>query len=392
MEAYLDNAATTKATPEAVKKMVEALSQNYGNPSSKHIKGFEAERYIREARDVIASTLKVQPKEIIFTSGGTESNNLALIGAALANMRAGKHIIASAFEHPSVYNAMLFLKEMGYEIDFAPVDALGHIRLEELTGLVRDDTIIVSVMYVNNEIGAVQDISSIADSVRKKKKNVLMHVDAIQAYGRFPIYPEKEGIDMMSVSAHKLHGPKGAGFLYCSSKVKLKPLMYGGGQQNGYRSGTENVPAIGGMSEAVLRMFSDNRQKRDYMYGLKQLFIEKISGLEGIRINGIPEARTGDWLYQAAPHIVSVSFDGIDKSEVLLHALEEKGVYASSGSACSSNHPGISGTLKAIGLSNKIASSTLRFSFCDTTTAEEVEYAVECLRELLPVLRRFKRR
>ncbi|MBP5160195.1 MAG: cysteine desulfurase [Lachnospiraceae bacterium] len=426
MEAYLDNAATTRAAESVVKVMDEVLEKDFGNPSSKHIKGVDAERYIRDAAEKIAATLKCDAKEIVFTSGGTEANNMALIGAALANRREGMTIITTAFEHASVYNPILFLEEMGFTVKFAPVDEMGHVKLDELLELVDDDTILVSVMKVNNEIGSVVDVKQISDAVKKKKPDVIVHVDAIQAYGKMSVIPKREGIDLMSVSAHKFHGPKGCGFLYVRKGVKIKPLIYGGGQQGGMRSGTENVPAIAGLGVAAQYMCSHIAENSLHMYRLKQRFIEGVEEIEGTTVNAVlpkeqrncgceeneksggslgakPACDTGAegtqsaddipaWIGSTAPHIVSVSFAGIDRSEVLLHALEEKGVYVSSGSACSSNHPGISGTLKAIGVDKSLLNSTLRFSFCDETTREEIDYALECLGELLPVLRKFKRR
>lgn len=394
MKAYLDNAATTRASEAVVKIMNEVLLEDYGNPSSKHIKGVDAEKYIREAREKIAKTLKCEPKEIIFTSGGTEANNMALIGSALAHKRDGNTIITTSFEHASVYNPILFLEDMGFTVKFAPVDGQGHVKLPELLEMVDEDTILVSVMYVNNEVGSILDVAEISKAVKKKKSDVVMHVDAIQAYGKLPIVPKREGIDLMSVSGHKFHGPKGSGFLYVKSGMKIKPIIYGGGQQGGMRSGTENVPAIAGLGEACEYMCGQLQQNGDKMYALKQRFIEKAEEIEGVHINAIPapEAREEGWLRKTAPHVVSVSFDGIDRSEVLLHALEDKGVYVSSGSACSSNHPGISGTLKAIGVKREHLDATLRFSFCDETTEEEIDYALEQLSEMLPMLRRFRRK
>ncbi len=385
---YLDNAATTRVSDEACRIMQKVFAEDYGNPSSKHIKGMEAERHIKEAADIIAASLKVNAKEIVFTSGGTEANNMALIGTALANRRAGMHIITSGFEHASVYNPLLTLEEFGFKIDFAPVDEFGHIKLAELLELIHDDTILVSLMYVNNEIGAVQNIAEISAAIKAKKKDIIFHVDAIQAYAKYRIYPKREGIDLLSASAHKFHGPKGAGFLYIADKVKVKPIIYGGGQQKDRRSGTENVPAIAGMGAAVSEAYENHDEKKKHLYALKRHFIERLGELSDVVINGLEGI---DRLEETAPHIVSVGFKGI-KSEVLLHALEDKGIYVSSGSACSSNHPGISGTLKAIGAERELLDSTLRFSFCFGTDIGEIDYAIETLKELLPVLRRFRKR
>ncbi|MBP5331767.1 MAG: cysteine desulfurase [Lachnospiraceae bacterium] len=386
MECYFDNAATTRVCPEAVEIMELVMREDYGNPSSKHTKGFEAEKYIRDAAAGIATTLHAAPKEIIFTSGGTESNNMAIIGSALANKRRGNHVIASAFEHPAVYNPMLSLEEFGFEVEFVPVDNMGHIDPEQLASMVKDETVLVSIMYVNNETGAVQDIPALSEAVKKKNPQVVFHSDAIQAYGKYRINPKKEGIDLLSVSGHKLHGPKGSGFLYAGENIRLRPLIFGGGQQKDRRSGTENVPAIAGLNVAAEKIYSDFNTRTEKLYGLKEQMIKALSAFDWAHVNAVPSD-----IRASAPHILSVSFDGI-KAEVLLHALEERGVYVSSGSACSSNHPGISGTLKAIGVPQKYLDSTLRFSFCKDNTSEEVDYCVECLKELVPIYSRFSRK
>ena len=383
MEAYFDNSATTRVYDSVADIMVKVMKEDYGNAAAKHMKGVEAERYIREAREEIAKSLKVKEKEIIFTSGGTESNNLALVGTALANRRAGNHLITTAVEHPSIYNTMGWLEEQGFRITYLPVDAAGHISLEELEHAVCDDTILVSVMYVNNEIGAVEPVEEISRVIRAKKPDVLFHVDAIQAYGKYQIRPKRQGIDLLSVSGHKIHGPKGVGFLYVDEKVKIRPILFGGGQQKGMRSGTENVPGFAGLAEAVRITYKDHGEKIERLYGLRERLIAGLKGLEGVTINGL-ETR------ESAPQIVSASFAGI-RSEVLLHALEDKGIYVSSGSACSSNHPGVSGTLKGIGVKGELLDATLRFSFGMFNTEEEVDYCIGVLGELLPVLRRYKR-
>ncbi len=381
MEAYLDNAATTKVSREVRDLVDTVMETDYGNPSSKHQKGVTAACYIKTAQEQIAKTLKVEPKEIIFTSGGTEANNLALLGAAFANQRKGKHIISTRIEHASVYNPLLLLQELGYEITFLDVDAKGILDLEALERAIRTDTILVSVMMVNNEIGAVEPIEAIGDMIRKRNPDTLFHVDAIQAYGKMRISPKRSHIDLMSVSGHKIHAPKGSGCLYIRDKVKVKPLLYGGGQQKDMRSGTENVPAIAGLGLAAKQIYTDWEKKIAGMRHVKEVFLQEVMKLDGVT------EHSGD-----APHIASVSFRGIEKGEVLLHALEAKGVYCSSGSACSSNHPAISGTLKAIGLDESLLESTLRFSFSVDSTVEEAEYAVHVIAEELPRLRSFVKR
>ncbi|WP_313154470.1 cysteine desulfurase family protein [Lacrimispora sp.] len=383
MEAYFDNSATTRVLEPVKDIVVKIMTEDYGNPSAKHKKGMDAERYIKEAAEIIAGTLKVAPKEIVFTSGGSESNNMALIETAMANKRAGNHIISTGIEHASVYNPLAFLEEQGFSVTYLPVDAQGHIRLEELEAAIRPETILVSIMYVNNEIGAVEPIEAISKVIKKKNPSILFHVDAIQAYGKFVIRPKRQGIDLLSVSAHKIHGPKGVGFLYVDQRVKIRPLIYGGGQQRGMRSGTENVPGIAGMGVAAKIMYTDHGEKMQSMTALKDYMIDRLSEIDGVTVNSL----SGDL---SAPQIVSAGFSGI-RSEVLLHALEEREIYVSSGSACSSNHPAVSGTLKGIGVKPELLDSTLRFSFGVYSTKEEIDYSIDVLKELLPVLRRYQR-
>ena len=382
MEAYFDNSATTRVFDCVKDAVVNAMTVDYGNAAARHMKGVEAERLIKEARAEIAKSLKVQEKEILFTSGGTESNNTALIGAAFANQRAGKHLITTGVEHASIYNTMEFLREQGFEITYLPVDSYGCISLEELAQAVREDTILVSVMYVNNEIGAVEPVEEISKVIKAKNPKTLFHVDAIQAYGKYVIRPKKQGIDLLSVSGHKIHGPKGVGFLYIDEKAKVRPILFGGGQQKGMRSGTENVPGCAGLGASVREVYRDHEAKIEKLYQIRERLIAGLKELPGVTING-HEGR------ENAPQIVSASFEGV-RSEVLLHALEDRGVYVSSGSACSVNHPGVSGTLKGIGVKKELLDSTIRFSFGLFNEPEEADYCLEVLRELLPVLRRYR--
>lgn len=385
MEAYLDNAATTRVLDSVKDIMVETLCSAYGNPSSMHIKGMEAEAYIKKTKEIISKNLKVEPKEIVFTSGGTESNNLALIGAALGNKRTGNHIITTRIEHPSVHNPLIHLEELGFRISYIEVDRLGRVCIDKLMEAVCQDTIIVSIMYVNNEVGSVQDIEHLSKLVKEKNPKILFHVDAIQAFGKYQIYPKRLGIDLLSISGHKIHGPKGSGLLFIKDRVKVKPIIFGGDQQKGMRSGTENVPAIAGLGQAVLDIYKDHDEKITRLYKIKQSFINKISEIDNIIING-----NCDNIRESAPHIISVGFLGI-KSEVLLHSLEDKGIFVSAGSACASNHPSLSGTLKAMGVNNDYLDSTIRFSLSIYSTMEEIEYTIEKLKEIVPLLRRYRR-
>ena len=384
MQVYLDNAASTRVSKPVIELMNKAMDEDYANPSAKHLKGMEAEKYLKEAATKIAKTMKVSEKELVFTSGGTESNNMALIGVAMARQRYGKHIISTAIEHSAVHQVLVHLADLGFEYSILKVDEKGQISLEELKSLLRADTILVSVMYVNNEIGAVQDIKAIADIVHGYNKDIYMHTDAIQAYGKFKIFPKKEGIDLLSVSAHKLHGPKGSGFLYIDERVNIKPIIYGGGQQRGLRSGTLNIPGIAGLGEAAKEAYEDFDKEVEYIYGLRDYLIDEITKLndEGIKLN----CEKG---VKFAPHVLSISISGV-RAEVLLHAMEERGIYIASGSACSSNHPGLSGTLKGIGLKEEFLSSTVRVSFSKYNNKEELDFFLANLKELIPQLRRYK--
>lgn len=386
MECYLDNSATTRCLDSAAALMAGILCTDYGNPSSLHHKGVQAEEYVRHAREVIAKTLKVTPKEIFFTSGGTESDNLALRGAAYANARQGKHLITTSIEHPAILNTMQYLEQQGFEVTYLPVDENGKIRLSDLEAAIRPDTILVSIMHTNNEIGALEPIAEAGELIKRVNPNTLFHVDAVQGYGKAKILPKRMKIDMLSVSGHKIHGPKGIGFLYVGDRVKIRPIVFGGGQERGLRSGTENVPAIAGMGKAAEEMYQNLDTDLDRMYALKQRLADGISTMGNVRINGLCGR-------DSAPHVLSVSFAGV-RSEVLLHALEEREIYVSAGSACASNHPDTAGsaTLRAIGLPKELLNSTIRFSLSVFTTEEEIDYTVQVLHELVPMLRRFTRR
>lgn len=384
MEAYLDNSATTRVFPEIVELMVKTMSEDYGNPSSMHTKGVEAEQYIKEATKTFAQILKVQEKEIYYTSGGTESDNWALIGTALANRRTGNHIVVTAMEHPAVGAVADFLEKQGFAVTRLSVDEKGRIDPEKIKEAVREDTIVVSMMYVNNEIGAVQDIAALSRIIKEKNPHTYVHVDAIQAFGKYHIYPKRMGIDMLSVSSHKLHGPKGVGLLYIDEKVKIVPIIYGGGQQKGMRSGTDNVPGIAGFALAAKLTYTDLDSKVERMYQLKQKLVDGLLALGDVHIHGMA-------VREGAPHIVSAAFVGV-RSEVLLHTLEDRGIYVSAGSACSTHKRNASPTMQAIQAPRQLTESTVRFSLAETTTEEEIDYCLTVLGEVLPMLRRYTRR
>lgn len=384
MQVYMDNSATTKVSNSVLTKVTQAMVEDYGNPSSLHTMGMQAEQYIKGAKTQIAKTLHCQEKEIIFTSCGTESDNLAIIGAAMAYQRSGRHLITTKIEHAAVLSPMKYLEEQGFEITYLDVDENGLISLEELKNAIREDTILVSIMYVNNEIGSVMPIREAGKLIKECNKTTLFHVDAIQGYGKFRIIPKQDYIDLLSVSGHKIHGPKGVAFLYVKEKTKLKPQIHGGGHQMGIRSGTENVPGVAGLGQACEDAYTNFDEKTDYLYNLREYFIERLLTIQGVSING-------KLTRENAPHIISVSVPGV-RSEVLLHTLEERGIYVSAGSACSSNKPAISATLKAIGLPKEKLESTVRISLGDDNTKEEIDYTIGVLREVIPVLTRFVRR
>ena len=384
MEAYLDNSATTRCYKEVAEIVAKTMTEDFGNPSAMHLKGVEAENYVKEAAKAIAKTLKVQDKEIYFTSGGTESDNWALIGTVLANHRQGKHMITTPFEHSAVSAPLAWLQEQGFEITVIPVDEEGNLDLKKLEEAIREDTILVSTMFVNNEMGAVVPVEEVGRIVHEKNPRTLYHVDAIQAYGKYKIYPKKMGIDLLAVSGHKIHGPKGVGFLYINEKAKVQPFILGGGQQKGMRSGTDNVPGIAGLGTAAKMIYQNLDENVEHMRELKLYFAKELATLEQVEING-PKPERG------APHILNVSFLGV-RSEVLLHSLEDMGIYVSAGSACSSHKRAGSSSLGALRLAPERKESAIRFSFCETTTKEEIDYTLEALRKLLPMLRRYARK
>ena len=383
MEVYLDNSATTRCFDEVTQLMTKIMCEDYGNPSSMHHKGVEAEQYLRYSRETLAKILKVNEKEIFFTSGGTESDNIAIIGAAMANHRTGRHLITTQIEHPAVLQPMRYLEGQGFRVTYLPVDKQGRIRLEDLQNAICRDTILVSIMHTNNEIGTLEPIAEAGELIKRLNPRTLFHVDAVQGFGKFRIYPSRMNIDLLSVSAHKIHGPKGVGFLYINSKAKISPIIYGGGQQRGMRSGTENVPGIAGLAKASEIMYANLDRDMDYLYSLRDMFIRGVSDLEDVKVNGCKGT-------ERAAHIVSLSVRGI-RSEVLLHALEERGIYVSAGSACSSHKPQPSATLKAIGVDKDLLGSTIRFSFSVFTTKDDIEHTLQALYDIVPELRRYTR-
>ncbi len=403
MEIYLDNASTTVCLPEVADEVRDILCGNYGNPSSAHHRGVEAEKKLKEASAKLSALMRCKPEELIYTSGGTESDNMALLGAARAKKRSGNHLITTVIEHPAVLRTMEQLESEGFDVTYLPVDKDGIVRMDALEEAISGDTILVSIMHTNNEIGSVQPIEAIGSMLKRKYPQILFHVDAVQAFGKQIIRPAELGVDLMSASAHKFHGPKGVGFLYVSGKVKLLPLIYGGGQQKGLRSGTENVPGIAGMATAADMLLSGVKEERERLFALKSAFVGGLLKLENVRINGIPGVKTAEEsfaagseefeaaLRQTSPALVSAAFAGV-RAEVLLHALEEEGIYVSAGSACATHKPEPSRTLQAIGLGKELLEGTIRFSFSLFTKKEELERTLEVLEKVLPELRKYKGR
>ena len=377
MEIYLDNSATNKPYQEVVDKMVLALTTQYGNPSSIYKKGIEVEREIKEIRRNIARSLGAKETEIYFTSGGTECNNTIIRSVANLNKKTKNHIISTVIEHPSVLNTLKDLEADGFEVTYLPVGKDGKISLEDLKNAIKKETILVSVMHVNNEIGTIQPIEEIGKYLKSLDEKVYFHVDGVQSYAKIKFRPSRYNIDFMSVSGHKLHGPKGIGFMYVKENNRIKPLLTGGGQEIGIRSGTENVPGIYGIGEAVRILNQDLEGTIDKVRGLRDLLKEEIlANIDNVKINS-PE--------DGVCHVLNVSFRGV-RGEVLLHYLEQKEIYVSTGSACSSKKKG-SHVLNAIGLTPDEIEGAIRFSLSDLNTKEEIMQTVEVLKESVSDLR-----
>lgn len=382
---YLDSAATTIVHPDVAKAVYRSMLEDIGNPSSLHRLGLNAELKMKEAREEIASLLRVPGESLLFTSGGTESNNLAIMGGALARKRYGNHIITTEIEHPSVLAPFKSLEESGFNVTYLSVDGQGHIDLEELRASLTEDTILVSVMHVNNEIGTIQPIQDISAIVKRYSKDIYVHVDGIQSFGKLKLYPKEQGIDILTFSGHKIHGPKGIGGIYIDEGIIVHPIVYGGGQEKGLRSGTENLPGIVGLAEAVRIVKPYAAEEENPMYRFKHMLAQGIlDRVEDATING-PEILKG------APHILSVSFPGI-RAETMLHALEERGIYVSTGSACSSRRNTISHVLNAIDISKKEAEGAIRFSLSYMNTEDELREVPPIVEEIVGELKPFVRR
>ena len=377
-EIYLDNAATTRASPEVSAEVSRCLTDAYGNPSSIHDKGLEAEEIISRAAAALASVLEVNPDELLFTSGGTEANNMAILGALPTPGRARDRVVVSAVEHPSVHNVAVEIERRGYEVVFAPVDRLGVLDLDRFREAVARGAALVSIMHVNNEIGAIQPVDQVAEILEDLPAKPILHVDSVQSLGHIPFHPREAGVDLATFSAHKIHGPKGCGALWVRRGVRLNPIVLGGGQQRGLRSGTENVPGIAGFGAACRRIAADPGFPQRSLRPLREAYLRGLCDAPGSRLIGPRD--TGTKPGQSAPHILNVSFQGV-KAEVLVRALGSTGIFLSTGSACSSRKREPNRILAAMGIPPEVADGAVRLSFGIFNTPEEVGPAVAAIME-----------
>lgn len=377
-EIYLDNSATTPVLPEIADIMVSVLTKRYGNPSSLHSKGLEAEKILSAARKQLSACLGVREQEVFFTSGGTEANNLAIKGAAFRSRRRKNHIITCSTEHPSVLATVSFLKQEGFEVTLLSVDGQGRISLAQLAEAIREETVLVSTMHVNNETGVITPVAEIGALVKRQNPETLFHVDAVQSFGKLPVEPLAWQADLVSLSAHKIHGPKGTGALYCREGVQLVPLLHGGGQEKELRPGTENLAGIAGFAAAA-DLACQNREKNvSHMGLLRKKLLDNLRGrIPDVAVNSPDDG---------APHIVSITVPGV-KGEVLVHALAERGIYVSTGSACHSRKPEPSHVLLAMGRTKKEVEASLRISFSPCNREDEIEFMLEVLETAVADLR-----
>ncbi len=380
MNVYFDNSATTKPYDEVIEAVSKGMKEYFGNPSSLHKIGMNCEKRLNEAREYFASTIKCNKEEIYFTSGGSEGNNLILKGL----LKPGHHFITTAFEHHSIISTCKQLEEKGVKVTYLDVDSEGRISLEDLEEAITKDTVLVSIMQVNNEIGVIQDIEAIGKLIKERSSRAKFHVDAVQGYGKLPIDVNKSNVDFLTVASHKIHGPKGVGFIYIKKGIILNSLISGGSQEKGIRAGTENLPGIIGFEKAAQITFEEMESRYDKVLELKKYFVERLNEIKDIRVNGEIDG--------FSPYILNVSFLGV-RAEVLLHLLEEQNIYVATGSACTSKSSAAHGSyvIKSLGLSNKEVESAIRFSFSYENTKEEVDYTIDVLKKSLMFLRRVKR-
>lgn len=381
---YFDNAATTRASEQVAEKMTEMLCHNFGNPASVNKLGLQVEKEIKKTTEILSRGIHCKTNEIYYTSGGTEGDNWAIFGTAEGYQRQGKHLITTKIEHPAVKKPMETLEQKGYDITWLSVDKRGKIDLEELKQSIRKDTILVSIILINNETGVIQDVEKIGKIIKQQNENTLFHVDAVQAFGKYAIDVEKMNIDLLTMSAHKINGPKGVGMLYKRQGLKVKPYILGGGQQQGQRSGTENGAGVAGLGVAADICFQNMKKNQQTIFDVKRTLAEGIlNDIADVQING-------DTLEQSSPYVLNITFKGL-KSEVLLHALESKNIFVSAGSACDSKKKVGSPVLTAMGLPFNEIEGAVRFSFCQYNTVEEAQECVKQLKEIVPFLRKYNR-
>lgn len=374
---YLDNAATSKVDPAAVNAVEDCLFANFGNPSSPHTLGLQAEKIIKNARQLLAELLGIKSNEIVFTSGGTESNNLAIQGAAAAYKQRGNHLITSSVEHSSVHNVFSELEKEGWEVDRLGVDKKGRIDLKELKSLLREDTVLVSLIHVSNELGTIEPVYKAAEIIKNNNQRTIFHVDGVQAFAKIYSKLNKSKIDLYSISGHKIHAPKGVGALFIRKGVELRPLVFGGGQENQLRSGTENVPAIAGLGAvlAKIKKITAAEEKNKKLFKKRDYLLQKLKQIENIHINSPADG---------APHIINISLTDI-RGETMVHALEAENIYVSTGSACTSDSAG-SRILNACGLSRKRNLNALRISLSEEISEADLDKTVEILKEKIDFL------
>lgn len=377
---YLDNCATTRPRDQVIDLMMNSLKEDFGNPSSLHRLGLNAEKKIKYSRDIICDFLKVQRNELFFTSGGTESNNIAIQGIINKYGQRGKHIITTKIEHPSVHNIMKYYETKGYDITYLNNDKMGNIDMEQFKKALTDDTILVSLIHVNNEIGIIQNIEEVRKILKEVKSNALLHLDGVQSFGKIDFSLKALGVDTFSFSGHKVHGPKGIGGLYINNKIKLPPVVLGGNQESGIRSGTENLNGIIGFAEAVKILGKNFKEESEHVKNIKNYLAKKVlHEIEDVKINTSLHP-------SSSPYILNISFRNI-RGEVLLHYLEEKEIYVSTTSACSSKGTKQSSVLKAIGLSDNEIEGAIRFCFSYDITKEDIDITMEILKSSIKEIR-----
>lgn len=381
MEIYFDNSATTKPYDEVIEETCQAMKEYYGNPSSLHNIGLKCEKRLNEAREYFASTIKADKDEIYFTSGGSEGNNFVLKGL----LKPGHHLITTAYEHQSVLDTCKVLENNGVKVTYLPVDKTGRISLGDLDEAITKDTVLVSIMHINNEVGTIQDLESIGKIIKSRSSRAKFHVDGVQSYGKISVDVKKMNIDYFTAASHKIHGPKGTGFVYIKKGAVINSLISGGSQERGFRAGTQNLPSIIGFEKAAKMTFNKIDENYNSALAIKKYMIERLQEIKDIRINSPLED-------DFSPYILNVSFIGA-RAEVLLHLLEDAKIYVATGSACTSKSSAASGSyvIKALGLNNKEVESAIRFSFDHNNAKEEVDKTIEVLKTSLMFLRRLRK-